>query len=477
MSLFLKIFFWFWGAMAILALSLLAVQVTTRDDLVVSPRSDFMLEALSNYANNSVDIYENQGPDALHDYLDGIEKRKKVVQVYLFDPYGNQIGNDDRHVAPADVRAFAREMALNLTPEVKFSTLRVMAAHPILKPRGNYVFCGAMPRYLLSATRYDPTTRLLQVAAIGLITGLFCYGLARYLAAPVGKIRMAAQRLAEGDLSARVERNRFPRGQDELTRLARDFNTMATRLENLVTAQNRLLGDVSHELRTPLTRLNLALELARRGDEVKREAALARIERESNRLDELIRELLTLSRLENGLPASNLDQPLDLAALASEVAADAEFEAQNAGRGVRVVYQGAEQGVMTRGDAELLRRALENLTRNALRHTRNESRVEIELKTLTNGTHNGNGGAARGLVLQVCDQGPGVPAAELEAIFRPFYRVEGARERAEADRGTGLGLAIAERAVSAHGGQIVARNRAEGGLCVSIELPIVKTKN
>lgn len=464
MSLFLKIFLWFWGAMAILALALSAVQVTTRDDLVFSPKSNLMVDALGTYGQKAVDKYESGGPILLEKYLKQIEKEKKV-QVYLFDPMGQQIGTNENEQAPTDVRYLVDETARSFSGNFQISTFRVMATVQILSPtgRGFYVFCGAVSRNQLSATKTNWSTRLLQLLAIGLVTGMFCYGLARYLAAPVGKIRSAAQRLAQGDLSARVAPNRFPRGHDELNRLARDFDTMASRLEGLVTAQNRLLGDVSHELRTPLTRLNLALELARRGDDVKRESALNRIERESQRLDELIRELLTLSRLENGLPASKLNAPLDLAELAHEIAADADFEARGAGRGVRVRYIGAEQGVMTRGDGELLRRAIENLTRNALRHTYDNTEVEIELRA-----RNGD------LTLEVKDRGPGVPLEELEAIFRPFYRVEGARERGETDRGTGLGLAIAERAVGAHGGHINAHNREGGGLCVTIELPRMK---
>ena len=450
--------------MAILALALSAATITMRDDLVISPNSDMMLDALQTYGFKAVDIYETNGPEALNKYLRETEKKKKV-QIYLFDPSGKQIGNNPGTSAPSDVAALAGKTARTYFIGGQLSPFRVMASAPIFYSSGTYVVCGAVSRAQLAATKTGSSTRLIQLVVIGLVTGLFCYGLARFLAAPVGKIRVAAQRLAQGDLSARVEPNRFPRGKDELTRLARDFDTMASRLEGLVTAQNRLLGDVSHELRTPLTRLNLALELARRGDDAKREAALNRIERESQRLDELIRELLTLSRLENGLPASKLNTPLDLAHLAHEIAADADFEARGAGRGVRVKYLGAEAGITTRGDAELLRRAIENLTRNALRHTSENSAVTIEL-----GAHGGD------LTLQVKDRGPGVPPEELEAIFRPFYRVEGARERAEKDRGTGLGLAIAERAVRAPGGPIHARNREDGGLCVGIELPQIKSQ-
>ncbi len=448
--------------MAILALALSAATVTTRDDLVISPKSDMMLDALQTYGLKAVDIYETNGPDALNRYLRNTEKKKKV-QIYLFDPSGAEIGNDEGRQAPSDVAYLAGKTARTYFTDFQLSPFRVMATSPIFASTGTYVVCGAVSRAQLAATKTASATRLIQLTVIGLVTGLFCYGLARFLAAPVGKIRVAAQRLAQGDLSARVEPNRFPRGKDELTRLARDFDTMASRLEGLVTAQNRLLGDVSHELRTPLTRLNLALELARRGEGAKREAAFDRIESASQRLDELIRELLTLSRLENGLPASKLNTPLDLAGLAHEIAADADFEARGAGRGVRVEYLGADEGVATRGDGELLRRAIENLTRNALRHTTNDSEVVIELAE----RHSG-------LTLSVKDRGPGVPPDQLEAIFRPFYRVEDARERAESDRGTGLGLAIADRAVRAHGGQIRARNREDGGLCVSIELPPVK---
>ena len=460
MSLFLKIFLWFWGAMAILALSLLAVQFTTQDDLVIPPKRGLMIDALAGYGRGAVNALENGGDADLKAYLAMIERRTKV-RVYLFDPFGNERGVDNsKSRAPADVRELARKTSFGIDAQFELSTLRVMAAQPVLSSRGTYVFCGAVNRNLISATRSEPETQFLRVVAIFLVTGLFCFGLARYLATPVGRIRVAAQRIASGDLSARVQKNRIPRGHDEIAKLAGDFNKMADRMEALVTAQNRLLGDVSHELRSPLARLNLALELARRGDETKREAALVRIEREAGRLDELIGELLTLSRLENGLPSEKLNQNVDVAALLHEIAADAQFEAVGSGRGVQAAYDGPEECVFVRGDAELLRRAFENLTRNALKHTFDDSQVLLELRN-----------AGDKVVVAVKDGGPGVPDAELKAIFRPFYRVETARDRAGSDRGTGLGLAIAERAVSAHGGEIRASNRKEGGLCVEIELP------
>ncbi len=469
MSLFLKIFLWFWGAMAILGLSLVAVRVTSQDDLVIPPRSGMVADALANYGDTAVKKFEKGGDAELRSYLRRIERRAHV-RAYLFDPMGKECGEAPR--APADLRELVYQTSTlsvqngDLGAKFELTSLNVLAAQPVRSERGTYIFAGAMSRTLLSATRDEPQTHILRVVSVFLVTGLFCYGLARYLAAPVGRIRHAAQRIALGDLSARVEPNRFPRGRDELTGLAIDFDAMAERMENLVAAQSRLLGDVSHELRSPLTRLNLALELARRGDEAKRAAAFERIEREAARLDALIGELLTLSRLENGLRAENLQKIVDLSALAREVAADADFEAQNAGRGVRATFSGEESGVNVRGDAELLRRALENVARNAARHTDANSEVEISLVPVKNGKD--------GWVLRVRDHGPGVPEEELNAIFRPFYRVEGARERAEFDRGTGLGLAIAERATHAHGGKIGAKNADGGGLEVEIWLPALK---
>ena len=457
MSLFLKIFLWFWGAMTILGLALVAVQFTTQDDLVIPPQRGMMMDALANYGIEAVKAYESGGDKKLASYLSTVEKRKRV-RVFLFSPSGEELGGQKR--ATSDIKDLSRKAETSFLPQFELSTFRVMAAQPVLSGRGTYVFAGAVSRTLLAARRTDPETKVIGFLVVVLTTGAFCYGLARYLAMPVGRIRRAAQQLAAGELSARVERNHIPRGNDEISGLARDFDTMAERLQNLVTAQNRLLGDVSHELRSPLARLNLALELARRGDETKREAAFGRIERESIRLDALIGELLTLSRLENGLKPEKLQNPVDLAVLAREVVEDAAWEAQNAGRGVKVVYNGPDEEICVRGDAELLWRAVENVTRNALAHTDDNSVVELDLSR-SNGS----------VTLSVSDQGPGVPDEDLNSIFRPFFRVDGARERRDGGQGTGLGLAIAERALSAHGGHISAKNRADGGLSVALQLP------
>ena len=463
MSLFLKIFLWFWGAMTVLILSLILILGTLPDE--TPSRSTSISSILTRFGYPSVLAFFLGKDAGLRKFLQSTE-RQTGVKVYLFDPQCRARGLKEGAQAPDEIQALARNTfdSMREAPtggsQLQISPLRLSASQPIGSSQGTFVFVGSVSRSLIAFRFINTRTKILSLAFIFLTSGLFCYGLARYLAAPVGRIRKAAQNLSAGDLSARVEPNHVPRGHDEIAHLARDFDQMAERMQRLVTAQNRLLGNVSHELRSPLARMSLALELARRGDEAKKQNAIERIGREAVRLDVLIGELLTLSRLENGLRAETLNNEVDIAAVVCGVEADAEFESQNAGRGVKVTYVGPEEGIVMRGDPELLHRAIENVTRNALRHTDDDSTVALELDA-----------HGQDIVITISDGGPGVPEDELESIFRPFYRVEGARDRPDGGSGTGLGLAIAQRAIAAHGGTISASNRPEGGLSVRLSLP------
>lgn len=468
MSLFLKIFLWFWGAMTALGLSLILILATIPEE--TPSRSTSLTSTLNRYSIKALFAFQEGGDKELRQFLRQTEKESgNGIKVYLFDALGQARGLKEGAQAPAEIQELALRTLDSMRSinggeiQIQYSAFRLSVAQPLPTPEGTFVFSGSISRPLLSLRYFNSIntrTKILSLSLLFLTSGLFCYGLTRYFATPLSRVRIAAQRLAEGDLSARVEPNHIPRGNDEISHLAHDFDQMAERLQTLVNAQNRLLGDVSHELRSPLARMNLALELAQRGDEVKRQNAIERIARESSRLDTLIGELLTLSRLENGLRAESLNIATDIAALARNVATDAEFESQNAGRGVQVTYTGPEKGLIMRGDPELLHRAVENVTRNALRHTFDNSTVALELKV---DNHD--------VVITIADGGPGVPSDELESIFRPFYRVEGARDRPDGGSGTGLGLAIAQRAIYAHGGTISASNGEEGGLNVRLTLP------
>jgi two-component system OmpR family sensor kinase len=279
---------------------------------------------------------------------------------------------------------------------------------------------------------------------------LFSAGLAWYLARPLRHLRQASHRLAGGALDTRVGPAMGGR-RDEIADLGRDFDDMAGRLQALVGAQRRLFADVSHEIRSPLARLQVAVAIARQQPE-RTAAALDRIEREARRLDDLVGEVLTLSQLETGVAGAG-EEYLDLVGLLEEVVENARFEAEAAGRRVELRADGE---MVVNGRAELLRRALENVIRNAVRYTGPSTAVEVSA----------NRDASAGLVtVTICDRGPGVPETDLTAIFQPFYRAgEPGRE------GHGLGLAIARRAVEAHAGRIRAFNRPGGGLCVEIVL-------
>ena len=300
------------------------------------------------------------------------------------------------------------------------------------------------PRYVL----HTPP----EVLVMGAIGGLaFSAVLAWYLIVPIQRIRTAFKQLAEGRLGTRVGHTTRGR-RDEIADLAHDFDWMAARLEELVQARDRLLHDVSHELRSPLSRLQLAIGLARQ-DGARLPVSLDRIEREAGRLNDLVHELLTLARVESGVRG---EEYFDLAGVVESVASDAEFEAR--AQGVEIVADlPPERSDLPSigGSSELIHRAIENVLRNSVKFAAAGQRIAVTLRFE----------APRQLyVLDISDQGPGVPQHALAQLFEPFAK-------AGDQGGFGLGLSIAKRAVEAHGGRITAANQPGGGLLMSISLP------
>lgn len=286
-----------------------------------------------------------------------------------------------------------------------------------------------------------------------LIASLLCAaGVAWYFAKPIRHLRNAFATAAEGNLDTRVGSAMGGR-RDELADLGQDFDRMAERLQALMAAQKRLLHDVSHEMRSPLARLQAAIGLARQ-QPGRLEDTLARIEREGERMNGLIGELLTLSRLEAGV--SGPLEKLDLGELLAEIVEDARFE--GAAEQVGVDFT-AGPGLFVQANPELLHRAIENVVRNGLRFSPAGTSLQIAAKR-----------EADDLIhLGIADQGVGVSEAELEAIFTPFYR---GRNLATGD-GYGLGLAIARQVLSTVNGKITAKMKADGspGLLIEIVLP------
>ena len=280
--------------------------------------------------------------------------------------------------------------------------------------------------------------------------------LAWYVSKPIRSLRRAFDAAARGDLDARVG-DTMGRRRDELADLGRDFDRTAARLKLLMDGQRRLLHDVSHELRSPLARLQAAVGLARQ-QPGNVEASMDRIERESVRMDKLVDELLTLSRVEAGMGAER-HESVDIAELLIQVVQDVSFE--QGATSVPVAFDSRIDDLAVsrvKGNAEMLHRAFENVVRNAARHTPPGTRISIV---------GGYDPVRREVRVLISDEGPGVPVANLESIFEPFFR--GATGRGAS--GHGLGLAIARRIIEAHGGSIGASIRTAGGLAVEIRLP------
>jgi len=291
---------------------------------------------------------------------------------------------------------------------------------------------------------------LLPILAGALISLLFAALLAAYFARPIRALRSGFADVAAGQLSRRIGPSMAHR-HDELGDLGLHFDHMADRLQELIGAQQRLMHDVSHELRSPLARLQVAIELMQqqplRGAEL-----VERLQRDIGRMDVLVGELLTLARVDSRMTERH-EEPVDLAEVVADIVEDAQLEADAKNCSLRVTIP---QSLVTRGHHELLHRALENVVRNAIRHSPQHAVIEIA----------GSSSAGR-LHLSVADTGPGVFEADLTRIFEPFYR----STAADAGSGYGLGLAITRSVISTHGGSVRAQNRPGGGLLVSIDLP------
>ena len=277
---------------------------------------------------------------------------------------------------------------------------------------------------------------------------LLCYGFAYHLTSPVKRLQQTVDRFGRGDLVARAETNR----RDELGQLARTFNQMGDRIQTLLTAERRLLQDISHELRSPLARLGVAIELARSGANT--DSAFDRIEREATRLNSLVGELLQVTRAEGDPSKQKLD-PVRIDETLAALVYDCEIEAT--AKDCRLTLK-IQQPVTVLGDEELLRRAVENVLRNAIRHAPNGTAIEIELAS-----------AGTTAAIRIRDYGPGVPEESLPRIFDAFYRVDTDRNRTSG--GVGLGLAIARRAIELHKGTLRAQN-VRPGLLVTLDLPV-----
>ena len=442
--LFWKIFAWFWLAMLLMGLGMTATvvrHVRQMDGMPGGPIGRVLDSELRVIAQ----AIETDGVESARRYA-GTLSEGRPLRFEIIPVSGPAAQSDTNRSGTMRQAESPDGQVFSIRADLQYRTRRTMSP---------------MGRLLFGRPGHGETLPWLKIALLITISALVCLALAWYLSSPTRHLRDATRRLAAGDLSTRVAKDMGTR-RDEIADLGRDFDVMAERLQELIAAQQQLLNDVSHELRSPLARLRVALELARQRQGRELTATFDRIETEAERLDQLVGEVLTLARLQTRRVGFRSD-PIDLTDLIGTVADAAGFEADVEGKSVRVgLSETGNKHFTVRGDGELLRRALENVVRNAVRHTALGTAVVIELRR--DGEHK--------IAVDVCDCGPGVGSDFLPKLFEPFARPDASRGRSSG--GYGLGLAIARRAVHAHGGTIAACNRQPNGLCVTIELPLAR---
>lgn len=367
-----------------------------------------------------------------------------------------------RNVPPRVLTHLRQHQQAAILQEKQNAELGTLSTHQLPRQRRSIKLADGQEFWLirdsqsarLSRLISRPRSVILELTLATLIGAIASYLLAKYLTRPLELLRRATARYAQGDFSQRVTPALRGRS-DEIAELATAQDHMAEQIQALINSQSLLLRDISHELRSPLARAAITLGLARKQLPNDNSAELDRCESELERLNELLGQMLSFSRLESGVGQLNV-VPVDLAKLLSQIVSRVEVEADAKHCAICL---DTDTSIILNADNTLLSRAFENVLRNAIRFT-----PENRMVTITLTKEKGNRCA-----VTVLDQGPGIPDEMLDRVFEPFVRVDLSRDNRSG--GVGLGLAIASRAVMAHGGSIFALNQPEGGLAVVISLP------
>lgn len=457
-NLFWKIFLWFWLAtLIVLATTVFLYSLSEQESRLVpierSERLELRKTAILIQQKRLIDEYQELK------ILQPKKIQKILANAYVLDKHGEDLFERDVPEAIYKLRAFnkrrqklAAVIDSNIGyygPEIVYSRGEHYQLYLSKKTKQHF--------YKVLSYIYHSTSIWNILAALG-ISGLVCFGLALYLTRPINQLQKATQAFASGDLQARAT-NFMSNRHDEFIDLAEDFDRMADKIDKMIHSQKRLLSDVSHELRSPLTRMQIASGLALNKATEDNRNHLERIELEIERLDDMIGELLQVAALERGHFYEEKSKFI-LNDLLAVLVKDAQFEASAANKEVKFV---AEKEIEFYGYYGLVARAVENILRNAIRHTAPNTSVDLKLYS-----------SQSDIKIEIHDHGSGVKTEHLSKIFEPFYRPTEARERTSG--GTGLGLAIAKRGIEANGGSITAENGADCGLAeglkVTISLPV-----
>jgi two-component system sensor histidine kinase CpxA len=452
MKLFVRIFFGFWVTTVLMVAVVLSVSEFTSLPRPDDRETTFIPETVRIVLTDAVNAYENHGPAAMTSLLEN-SPSTHYRRVYIFDQTGRLLSGKENppalfnHLAQDAIKTDQSQMR-------RYFGMRVLFISPVESSSG--------VRYGAVMSVFEPSRRLLSKRLwfnMGIAMfpmGLACMALSLYLTRPITRLRATAKRLAGGDLHARAVPSGTGR-RDELGDLARDFDMMAARIQLLMTAQRRFLTDVSHELGAPLTRMHLALALLRRKTAQEDLAEVQRLEHETDRLSNLVQQLLLLASLEAGSFPAETMAPVSLNFIRNNVIEEASIEVSQAA--CKII--GSADETILLAYPQLLRRAVDNVVRNAIRYSPRDSEIDFDCHLEPD---------TQQVVFQIADHGPGVPEEMLSDIFLPFFRTAPGRERKTG--GIGMGLAIASDAVRAHDGTISAANRKSGGLRITITLPM-----
>ena len=451
-SLFLRIFTLFWVAMALIVGGSIAITLTVAAREYEAPE----LQRRPPVAIQASDVLERGGIGALKNWLSANKYSIADRDLFIIGPDGADIlGRRLPESAVRRLEYFSRDEFVNRNGNLRPGR----AAPQILGADGGVFTVLLVPRRpSIFGALSLPEISLAIICMALVVTALTSWWLAQHLSAPIRRIQEGARALASENLGLRANAGRrvsagLEGRRDELAVLARDFDAMVDQLRANRGATTQLLRDISHELRSPLARMRVALGLARQPPaDLARQ--LDRMEREIERLDSLISQVLKLARL-HGTDAPFARESFDLDELIEEVVRDANFE--GAVKNCSVRLEGAAKTCVN-GNRDLVRSAIDNVLRNAVRYSPQGVPVDVSV------THPQNG-----LAILIRDGGPGVPDKDLERIFEPFYRVAESRDRDTG--GEGIGLAITAQVMKAHGGSAKAVNCQGGGFEVRLNLP------
>ncbi|SDZ88878.1 ATP-binding protein [Microbulbifer marinus] len=452
-SLFWKMFFGAWITAVVMVMA--AIYITHFGEFG-DPRHEERWEgpALFREVVRNLRIARRHGPEHFQHWL---ERQPKKVrrQVFVIDQHGREL--------------LGRRLPQSMAPLFASLNYRNREAHVMAdnKPTVGFflplrsgdslrvaLIAGQSKERLLLRFLWRNFWPILLLSMLA--SGAACYWLARYLSRPLDQLRAATRRVAAGELDYRVAPGLHSRS-DELTDLARDFDSMTAQLQESMAEQRRLIKDVSHELRSPLARLQVALGIARQKDVRGLDTELDKIGKAADYLEDIIADVLSLPVA--GKDQRPLDDVVEINSLIGALVEELRSETQEKDLRVAISHSDTELLVATRGSS--LTAALENILRNAIKYSPVGGSVSVAISAAEAQCH-----------IRVIDSGSGVADEELEAIFRPFYRTDSARTRESG--GFGLGLAIAQRTILHHGGGITASNAPAAGLCVEIRLPLLE---